>query len=140
MKTFLTPNLFRFTLVTLILAVVFRAALSTSITNKNEIAVAVAALVYAILMFISGSYFGRKDYEYLPVYDIGFRFHLVTFIIHNLISILWFVFAFQSRYESVNIIYITALGWFLFLVLHYVYYVKEKKYAVKNLHKEDLFE
>jgi PadR family transcriptional regulator PadR len=85
-------------------------------------------------------YFGRKEYEYLPIYDIGFRFHLSTFIAHNVISLLWFVFGFESKYENINVIYITALIWTVFLIIHFVYYLSVRKSSIKNLDKEDLFE
>lgn len=140
MKSLITPNLKKFTFVTIILTILFRIGLSTSITNEMMIAVILSAIIYAILMWINGSYFGRKEYEYLPIYDIGFRFHLSTFIAHNSISILWFVFAFESKYENINVIYITALIWSVFLIIHFVYYLSVRKSSIKNLDKEDLFE
>ncbi|MCZ4694561.1 hypothetical protein DWB61_05850 [Ancylomarina euxinus] len=140
MKALITPNLLRFTLVTVVLTIIFRLGLSTSITNKIIIAVIISAVVYAILMWINGSFFGRKDYEYLPFYDIGFRFHLSTFLAHNIISIFWFVFGFESKYENINTIYITALIWSVFLIVHMIYYLSVRKSSIKNLDKEDLFE
>lgn len=140
MKSLITSNLLKFTAVTLILTILFRIGLSTSITNGATIAVILSAVVYAISMWINGSYFGRKDYEYLPIYDIGFRFHLSTFIAHNVVSILWFVFKFESKYENINTIYITALIWSVFLIVHLVYYLSLRKSSIKNLDNEDLFE
>jgi|SaaInlStandDraft_1057018.scaffolds.fasta_scaffold18744_4 hypothetical protein len=140
MKSLITPNLIKFTLVTIILTILFRIGLSTSITNGMMIAVILSAIIYAISMWINGSYFGRKEYEYLPIYDIGFRFHLSTFIAHNLISLLWFVFGFESKYENINVIYITALIWSVLLIIHFVYYLSVRKSSIKNLDKEDLFE
>jgi len=140
MKSLITPNLIKFTLVTIVLTIIFRIGLSTSITNKMTVAVIICAIVYGILMWFNGKYFGRKEYEYLPIYDIGFRFHLSTFLAHNLISILWFVFAFESKYENIKVIYITALIWSVFLIIHLIYYLSVRKSSIKNLDKEDLFE
>jgi hypothetical protein len=140
MKTLITANLLKFTLATVILTIVFRIGLSTSINNKMTLAVILCSIVYGILMWFNGSYFGRKEYEYLPIYDIGFRFHLSTFLVHNLISILWFVFAFESKYENIKIIYITALIWSAFLFIHLIYYLSIRKSSINNLDKEDLFE
>lgn len=50
--------------------------------------VIVVVINYGLSMAISGWYFGRKDAEYLPIYDIGFRFHLTPYLVHNMISIL----------------------------------------------------
>lgn len=140
MKTLLTKNLLTFTWVTLLLTIIFRAGLSTAITNKMTIAIILCAIIYAILMWFNGRYFGKKDYEYLPLYDVGFRFHLSTFIAHNTVSLLWFVFAFESKYENIKVIYITALIWLFFLILHFLYFLSIRKSSIKNLDKDNLFE
>lgn len=140
MKTLLTKNLLTFTWVTLLLTIIFRAGLSTAITNKMTIAIILCAVIYAILMWFNGRYFGKKDYEYLPLYDVGFRFHLSTFIAHNTVSLLWFVFAFESKYENIKVIYITALIWLFFLILHFLYFLSIRKSSIKNLDKDNLFE
>lgn len=140
MKTLLTKNLLTFTWVTLLLTIIFRAGLSTAITNKMTIAIILCAIIYAILMWFNGRYFGKKDYEYLPLYDVGFRFHLSTFIAHNTVSLLWFVFAFESKYENIKVIYITALIWLVFLILHFLYFLSIRKSSIKNLDKDNLFE
>lgn len=140
MKTFITNNLLKFTLVTIILTILFRTGLSTSITNKMSLGVISCSIIYGILMWFNGSYYGRKEYEYLPIYDIGFRFHLSTFLAHNLISLLWFGFAFESKYETIKVIYITALIWAVILIIHLIYYLLTRKETIKNLNKESLFE
>lgn len=140
MKTLITNNLLKFTLVTIILTILFRIVLSTSITNKITLGVIICSILYGILMWFNGRYFGRKEYEYLPIYDIGFRFHLFTFLAHNLVSVLWFVFAFESKYENIKVIYITALIWSVFLIIHLIYYLSIRKSSIKNLDKENLFE
>ena len=140
MKTLITPNLIKFTSTAVILAILFRLALSTSITNKMIIYVILSSLIYGLLMWFNGSYFGRKEYENLPIYDIGFRFHLSTFLAHNLISVFWFLLGFESKYENIKIIYITALIWSVFLLIHLVYYLSVRKSTINNLDKDDLFE
>ena len=140
MKTLITNNLLKFTLGTIILTILFRLVLSTSITNKMTLGLIICSIVYGVLMWFNGKYFGRKEYEYLPIYDIGFRFHLFTFLAHNLVSVLWFVFAFESKYENIKVIYITALIWSVFLIIHLVYYLSVRKSSIKNLDKENLFE
>ena len=140
MKTLITPNLIKFTTTAAILTILFRVALSTSITNHITILVILSSLVYSVLMWFSGSYFGRKEYENLPIYDIGFRFHLSTFLAHNVISISWFLLGFESHYENIIVIYSTALIWSLLLIIHFAYFLSARKSTIKNLDKEDLFE
>jgi hypothetical protein len=140
MKTLITQNLLKFTLSALLFAVIFRFSLSTSIANKMVVGVLLTALFYALLMWFSGYYFGKKDYEQLPIYDIGFRFHLVTYLTHNIVSVVWFKIGFESRYENMSIIYTTALIWSVFLIMHFLYYLSARKSSIKNLKKNELFE
>ena len=140
MKNLLTPNLLKFTFLAIMLTVLFRIALSSFITDQMIVALIITSIVYGILIWITGYFFGRKDYEYLPISDVGFRFHLATFLTHNLISILWFTFGFQSKYESVRIIYITAAIWSIFLLAHFIYYLSVRKLTVNDLDRKDLFE
>ena len=79
MKNLLTANLLKFTLSAIVLTILFRIALSSFITNKMIGALLISAIAYGILMWISGYFFGKKDYENLPIHDVGFRFHLATF-------------------------------------------------------------
>ena len=124
----------------MVLTIIFRLGLSTSITNKMKVAVILCAVFYGVLMWLNGNYFGRKEYEYLPIYDIGFRFHLSTFLVHNVISLFWFVWSFESKYEDIKTIYWTALIWFVILLIHFIYYVYTRKSTIHNLDKDDLFE
>jgi len=140
MKTFLTKNLIKFTISTLFLTLIFRFALSVSLANNKMIFVGVFAIIYAVLMFFNGNYFGKKDYEYLPIYDIGFRFHFATYLGYHFISILWLYYNFQSVFETANSIYWSALIWGIFLMVHGIYFLILRKKSIKNLDKEELFE
>lgn len=140
MKTLLTPSLIKFTIIAVLLTIAFRLALSTSITNKMTIYVILASIIYGVTMWINGRYFGRKEYDNIPIYDIGFRFHLSTFIAHNLVSLFWFMLGFESHYESIKIIYLVAVIWSLLLMIHFFYFLSARKSSIKNLDKDDLFE
>ena len=139
MKT-ITPYLLKFAVAATFLTIVFRYFLSYGIDNKSAIIIALSAVFYGIAMFISGWYFGRKDGEYLPIYDVGFRFHACTYLVHNLISVLWFTFNFNSSYEQLQIIYITALLWGVLLIIHLLFYLYARKNSINNLYKKDLFD
>lgn len=135
MKSLMTPNLIKFAVATIILTILFRLGLSTSITNKMTITVILSAISYAILMWINGRYFGRKESRYQSVYDIKIRLHLLAFIVHNIVSILWYVFEFKSKHEHINVIYIIALIWSIFLIIHFIYYRSFRKSSIRNLVK-----
>ena len=139
MKT-ITPYLLKFALAATFLTIVFRYCLSYGIDNKSSIIIALSAALYGAAMFLCGWYFGRKDGEYLPIYDVGFRFHATTYLIHNLISVLWFKLNFNSNYEQLQIIYITALIWGVLLIIHLLFYLYARKNSINNLYKKDLFD
>ena len=139
MKT-ITRFLLGFALTISVLTITFRYFLSYGIDNKSTIIVVLSAILYFIGMFISGWFFGKKDGDYLPIYDVGFRFHFTTFFIFNLISELWFVFGFNSGYEKVRYVHLTAIIWGVFLLFHFVMYLKAKRKSIDNLDKEELFD
>lgn len=89
MKT-ITPFLLRFALFASLLTIAFRFFISYGIDNKSTILVGIVAVVYFLSLFFGGWYFGKKDGNYLPIYDVGFRFHLTIYLIYNVISEGWF--------------------------------------------------
>ena len=130
----------KFAITILVLTVLFRYSLSTLLSNKEFILVIIPSILYFFAMFISGFYFGKKDKEFLPIFDIGFRFHFVTYIVYILISEIWFLMRFASKYENIKTVHITAIIWGFFLVIHFVFYLVAKKNSINNLDKSDLFE
>ena len=101
MKT-ITRSLQRFALTTTILTVVFRYFLSYGIESQSQLMMILSAILYGLSMFAAGWYFGVKDGEYLPIFDVGFRFHTTTYVIHNGISLLWIEMGFGSHYEKID--------------------------------------
>ena len=91
-------------------------------------------------MFLTGWYFGKKDGEYLPIFDVGFRFHLITYLVHNSISFLWVTLGPASIHESINVILWTAAYWGFFLILHFIFFLFAKKRTIDNLDKKNLFD
>lgn len=100
------------------LTIVFRFALSTFIANEQFIIVWIVALLYGTIVFIIGWIFGRQDSEDLALYDLRFRYHLITYVLCNLIAELWFLFGFHSPNENVQPVHQTALLWGIGIVLH----------------------
>lgn len=139
MKT-ITPYLLRFALIVTPLTIVFRYFLSYGIENQSRIIITVSAVTYGLFMFVLGWYFGRKDGEYLPIFDVGFRFHLTTYLIHNGISLLWIGLGLGSRYENLNLSMMVTIYWGIFLLLHFIFYIWARKNSIDSLNKEDLFE
>ncbi|MDR0431469.1 MAG: hypothetical protein LBH58_13495 [Tannerellaceae bacterium] len=136
----ITVYLLRFALAATVLTIIFRYFLSQGIDAGSTITVILSAVLYFIGMFILGWYFGKKDGNYLPFYDVGFRFHLTTYIIYNLISELWFILEFNSHYENFFTIHRTVFIWGGFLLIHFIFFLWARKRTINNLNKRDLFE
>lgn len=136
----ITPYLLRFALTASFLTLVFRYVLSYGLESQFYIVVSLSAVIYGSLMFVAGWVFGKKDSEYLPIFDIGFRFHLTTYLIHNGISLAWISFGFGSKSESLSTAITVAAFWGIFLVIHFIFYLIAKRRTIDSLDKEDLFD
>ena len=109
MKTTITKPLVQFILVTTLLTILFRISLSEVLNNQLWNLVFIPPVIYFILMYVSGRFFGIKEYEYLPIGDIGFRFHLSTFVVFFTISYSMFYLEYMSSSEPRGIIDTTLL-------------------------------
>ena len=136
----ITPYLLSFIVVATLLAIVFRCALTYALNHEIIFMVHLSCVLYFIFMFANGWYFGRKDNLYLPIYSAGFRFHFTTYFIFVLVSELWFVFGFNSHYENVNTVHITAIIWGFLVLVHFIVYLILRKKSFKGLDKEELFD
>lgn len=139
MKT-LTPPLIKFAIVATLLTILFRFSLSASLEHYSFYLIIGVAMLYFIGMFIIGKYFGIKDCDHLPIYDIGFRFHVTTFIVHNTVSYSWFFLHLNSKLENIGQLYTMTIIWGFLLLTHCFYYIKTRKHSIKHLDKDDLFE
>lgn len=139
MKAF-TKNLIYFAIVFFIGIIAFRYSLSHFLENRAYNPAWMIAVIYFFLNFFIGWFFGKRDYESLPIYDIGFRFHLTTYLLFNIVSVLWFLFGFHSHYESIRTVYITALFWGIGLLIHFILFLMARKSSINGLSKEDIFE
>lgn len=135
-----TSNLLKFAIIFALGSILFRFGLSWAITNHKVFEIWIFASLYFILNFSIGWFFGKKYYESFPLYDIGFRFHLATYVIFNIIAELWFLFGLQSRFENVKIVHQIAIFWGIFLLLHFIIYLFPGKNAIKGLDKSEIFE
>jgi hypothetical protein len=104
----ISTNQLKFAGILCLLTISFRFSLS-ALLNSREFAWgwAIAAL-FGVLAFASGWFFGKKDYESLPLSDIGFRYNLATWVVFNAVSELWFILGFASRYESIKAVHRTV--------------------------------
>ena len=140
MKKLITPYLLQFALAAAVLAVIFRYFLSYGMDSRTAVIIHLSGVLYFAGMFISGWHFGKKDGNYLPIYDVGFRFHFTAYFVHNLISELWFILGFNSCAEAIKFIHFTAIIWGIFVLFHFLFFLRARKKSYNNLDKQDLFE
>lgn len=139
MKT-ITKYLVGFAVTTVVLTVIFRLCLSCSLANEEFVLANISGIIYFLAMFASGFFWGKKDGEYLPIYDVGFRFHCSTYLIFIAISELWFVLGINSALEKVDTIHYTAIFWGFIILIHFFIYIYCKRKSINGLNKDDLFE
>jgi hypothetical protein len=139
MKT-MTINQLTFAGVLIVITIAFRYGLSTILTNMEFTWAWLIAAFYALSVFAAGWVLGKKDYESLPLYDISFKFHLITYLVCNLIAELWFLLGFQSQFESVKSVWLTALFWGIGLIIHFILYLFARKNSIKGIEKSEIFD
>lgn len=123
-----------------VLTILFRYFLSRGIDVGSLTTIVASSVLYGIAMFISGWYWGVRDGNYLPIFDIGFRFHLTTFIVHNLISYLWLAAGFASIKENYTTLFWVLGIWGGVVMIHALIFAITRRKTIRNLNKADLFE
>ncbi|WP_257666763.1 hypothetical protein [Parapedobacter tibetensis] len=136
----LTPYLIRFSIVAAVSTVAFRYFLSYGIENNSAEVIIFAATLYGVALFTVGWYFGRNDARHLPILDVGFRFHLMTYLVHIVISELWFLAKMNSSLESAQTVHLTALYWGIFVLIHFILFRLARRKSIRGLDKTELFE
>jgi len=138
--TVLTKTLRNFAIFFLVGTIVFRFCLSHFIDNHSYPLIWTSAVLFFVYNFGIGWYFGKKDHETLPIFDIGFRFHLVTYLIFNIVSEIWFLMGFQSQFETIVTIHCTAIIWGTFVLIHGIFYLIARRRSINGLNRSELFE
>lgn len=136
----ITKDLLRFAVAASILTLIFRYFLSMGIDHNSIGIILIISLFYGVSMFLSGMYWGRRDRHHLPIFDVGFRFHLCTFIVHQIISYIWLAGGFASEKEDYGPFYSVMIIWGAILLIHAVIFFRTRNKTYKNLNKRDLFE
>lgn len=129
----ITKNLIYFGVLFALLTVGFRALLSFHLIFDNVVP---HTITYGIVALVLGLYFGFKDKNELPIFDVGFRFHCATFLIFFMISIILRSLGFGLELD----ILAGAKVWGIFLSIHFVIYMILRSRGIKGLSREDIFE
>lgn len=134
----LTNRLGQFTACGLVLTVLFRYVLNLCIETGSSITPWLCAAIYFCLMFATGWYFGKKDIMENEVHDIGFRQHLITYLL--CIGIAYVAPHIGWGTESHSRITMTALYWGIGLSIHFILFLKAQQKTIKGYAKDELFQ
>jgi len=94
------------------------------------------ALLFGVLLFAAGFLLGRRDLVRMSRSDLGFQYHLMTFIIVNLIGITWFFVSMGINKATLLNALCQCVPWGIGLLIHYYYSSK----TIKGMNKEELFD
>ena len=140
MKKYITKNLLIHAFVLAISSFLFRVFISWALSNEYFTGVWFIAALYCLSVYLLIWKFSVLDKKILPIYDLGFRFHLVTYIVWVVISYLWFSFGNISSHENMNQVHISSLYWLLTLIVHFCIYLFSRRKTIKGLKKTEIFD
>lgn len=140
MKKYITTNLVIHALILVLTSFLFRFLISWTLSNEYFIGVWTVASLYSISVYIMVWKLSVLDRKILPIYDLGFRFHFVTYIVWVLVSYIWFTFGSISTYEHIEQVHITTLYWLIALFFHFCIYLLTRKKSIKGLKKSEIFD
>lgn len=133
---FINRYVIRFALMAAIFSTTFYLAMEYFISTENPSMVWISAIVYGIVMFLSGLLVGRKD-----IYEgyIGVNYHLATYVVCNLMPIVLVAIGWLTVMGYKMILFIMAV-WGFSLLIHILAYVSRRKRNIKGFDKTELFE
>ena len=135
MKT-LTNNLKYFCGLTLIFSITFFYYLYSSILIESYNKIWVYATLFGIALFISGFALGYNDSVRKSRLDLGFQYHLMTFIIVNFIGIVSLFIAMGFNMKTLLYSILSLIPWGIGLYANY--YSSSK--SIKGMDKKDIFD
>lgn len=139
MKLF-TKNLTLYLVCLFTLTVLFRYSLSKLLKNQSFSNSILLSVLYGVIIFFMSMFFAKRDKSDLPWYDVGFRFHLATYIVCNFVAECWFFLDLQSDYENVKAIHLTVFVWGIGLCIHFIYFLITRKNTINGIRKSEIFE
>lgn len=134
MKTFFKPQAF-FICLTLIWSTLIFNRLFLYLENSDYRSVPMISSLYAILMFVSGLICGYFDSIRLLRIDIGFRYHLITFVSVHVAYAAMLVIQNPVIAKVWLGLLVQFLVWGLGLLIHYL----RSRSSIKGYQPEDLF-
>ena len=137
---FISKNLIAYSFLLLAYSLIFRYTLSSLLDAEKFILAMVSGVVYGVLIFITAWILGKAHSVKKFVFDAGLGFNVTTYIVWGLVSELWFILGFNSKYESIISVHYALIIWGVFLVLHFLLYWRLRSKTIKGVLKSEIFD
>ncbi len=135
----LSTNQLRFSVTVAVATFLFQASISYATTAYLYTATWSLALLFFVVMFAAGWIFGSRDKDHLPLANIAIRFHVLTFLIYNGVTILWY--ALSSKLPDLSSSFFISVGlWGVGLLLHIILFWTGAARRIRGLGSKDLFD
>jgi hypothetical protein len=138
MKIF-TKQIFLFALLMAVYTLIFRIVLSYCIGHHSWIILGSSALIYFCAIFFTAFFLGKADAQENPFFDLGLRFHVISYLIWGGVSFGWFYLGYPHKYEHVEDILHPLLYWGFLLILHTVIFLYTRKDTIRGIRKDEIF-
>lgn len=135
MKT-MTNNLKYFGGLTLVLSVAFFYYLHSALHAQSFSNIWLFAILYGVILFIAGLVLGYKDPIRRSRADLSFQYHLMTFIIVNIIGIPWLFISMGLNNSTLLSAAFQCVPWSIGLFLHYYFSSR----SIKGMNKKEIFD
>ncbi len=131
----MTKNLKYFSGLTLIFSAVFFYNLYSALQTQSYSNIWIFAILYGAILFCTGLFLGYKDSVRKSRADLGFQYHLMTFIIVNGIGIPWMFISIGLKTETLLSASTQFIPWGIGLFVHYYFSSR----SMKGMNKEEVF-
>ena len=137
---FITKNLIAYALLLLVYSLIFRYTLSSVLEAEKFIWAMVSGVVYGVVIFITAWKLGKGHSIKKFIFDAGLGFNVTTYIVWGLVSELWFILGLNSAYENIRSVHYTLIIWGVFLVIHFLIYLRLRSRTIKGVLKSEIFD
>jgi len=132
----MTTNQKYFGILTLASSIIFFYYLYTALQEQSYSNIWWFAGFFGVFLFVIGFVLGCKDPVHKSRKDLGFQYHLITFLIVNGVGIPWLLFSAQLNPHTYLNAALQVFPWAVGLFFHF--YVSSK--SIKGMNKEELFD
>jgi hypothetical protein len=131
----ITAHQLRFFVFAVFLSALFHLILGYSLSNKLWLAVLICSLGYGMAMFLNGFLNGRKDKLSAVRHDVGFRYHLLTYLAVNAVFLISLGIGNHRQWFGTGGIIGQFGAWGVGLLIHYLW----SRRTIKGYSSDELF-